>query len=107
MGLEPTTSSLGSWHSTTELLPLNRRGHCDQIGPGRPHHITRRAANSSPFLMAGNSTATPHPPLPKPACSGTRIDRSPAYPSHPTHRPARTEVLSASIQKTRGRCPPH
>jgi hypothetical protein len=21
MGLEPTTSSLGSWHSTTELLP--------------------------------------------------------------------------------------
>ena len=22
MGLEPTTSSLGSWHSTTELLPL-------------------------------------------------------------------------------------
>ena len=23
MGLEPTTSSLGSWHSTTELLPLN------------------------------------------------------------------------------------
>ena len=25
MGLEPTTSSLGSWHSTTELLPLNAR----------------------------------------------------------------------------------
>ena len=24
MGLEPTTSSLGSWHSTTELLPLLR-----------------------------------------------------------------------------------
>ena len=23
MGLEPTTSSLGSWHSTTELLPLS------------------------------------------------------------------------------------
>ena len=22
-GLEPATSSLGSWHSTTELLPLN------------------------------------------------------------------------------------
>ncbi len=22
MGFEPTTSSLGSWHSTTELLPL-------------------------------------------------------------------------------------
>jgi hypothetical protein len=22
-GLEPVTSSLGSWHSTTELLPLN------------------------------------------------------------------------------------
>ena len=25
MGLEPTTSSLGSWHSTTELLPLTCR----------------------------------------------------------------------------------
>ena len=24
-GLEPATSSLGSWHSTTELLPLNRQ----------------------------------------------------------------------------------
>ena len=23
MGLEPTTFSLGSWHSTTELLPLS------------------------------------------------------------------------------------
>src|SRR5258708_13799039 len=23
MGLEPTTSSLGSWHSTAELLPLS------------------------------------------------------------------------------------
>ena len=23
MGFEPTTSSLGSWHSTTELLPLS------------------------------------------------------------------------------------
>ena len=22
-GVEPATSSLGSWHSTTELLPLN------------------------------------------------------------------------------------
>ena len=27
MGLEPTTSSLGSWHSTTELLPLAHTGH--------------------------------------------------------------------------------
>ena len=24
-GLEPATSSLGSWHSTTELLPLSRQ----------------------------------------------------------------------------------
>jgi hypothetical protein len=38
-GLEPATSSLGSWHSTTELLPLlNSRQHHnittrDQIGP--------------------------------------------------------------------------
>jgi hypothetical protein len=24
-GLEPATSSLGSWHSTTELLPLYTR----------------------------------------------------------------------------------
>ena len=24
-GLEPATSSLGSWHSTTELLPLSQR----------------------------------------------------------------------------------
>src|ERR1700730_2031974 len=24
-GFEPATSSLGSWHSTTELLPLNRQ----------------------------------------------------------------------------------
>jgi hypothetical protein len=27
-GLEPATSSLGSWHSTTELLPLNERALC-------------------------------------------------------------------------------
>jgi hypothetical protein len=26
-GVEPATSSLGSWHSTTELLPLDRRSN--------------------------------------------------------------------------------
>ena len=35
MGLEPTTSSLGSWHSTTELRPPSRqwRPVCPQHQP--------------------------------------------------------------------------
>ena len=32
-GLEPATSSLGSWHSTTELLP-----RCGISGPFQPHY---------------------------------------------------------------------
>lgn len=28
-GIEPATSSLGSWHSTTELLPLIRSNFSD------------------------------------------------------------------------------
>jgi hypothetical protein len=27
-GIEPATSSLGSWHSTAELLPLNHEDKC-------------------------------------------------------------------------------
>ena len=34
MGFEPTTSSLGSWHSTTELLPLSAH-HFSTNSPNR------------------------------------------------------------------------
>ena len=35
-GLEPVTSSLGSWHSTTELLPLGFDPQCSKNGDGFP-----------------------------------------------------------------------
>ena len=38
-GVEPATSSLGSWHSTTELLPLSQR----------PKYSTAR----NPYVRAG------------------------------------------------------
>ena len=34
-GLEPATSSLGSWHSTTELLPLKSRRNLNKNGSCR------------------------------------------------------------------------
>jgi hypothetical protein len=30
-GIEPATSSLGSWHSTAELLPLTRARSCEFV----------------------------------------------------------------------------
>ena len=42
-GLEPATSSLGSWHSTTELLPL---GRCSNHSKSRYCHKTRFEAKT-------------------------------------------------------------
>jgi hypothetical protein len=45
-GIEPVTSSLGSWRSTAELLPLNlvRLTFCDNLRQYRARHVsvTRR-----------------------------------------------------------------
>src|SRR5437879_1115832 len=49
-GLEPATSSLGSWHSTTELLPLSQ-----QLKYNKNHRL--RARPKSPSLRICDSTA--------------------------------------------------
>ena len=38
MGLEPTTSSLGSWHSTIELRPLTSNDNSNAEGSGQSNH---------------------------------------------------------------------
>ena len=39
MGLEPTTSSLGSWHSTIELRPLTSTIIVTADGSGQSNHL--------------------------------------------------------------------
>src|ERR1700730_15595258 len=50
-GVEPATSSLGSWHSTTELLPLSQR-------PKYSMESRLRASPKSPSLRIPDSTAS-------------------------------------------------
>ena len=69
MGFEPTTSSLGSWHSTTELLPLSRLSrsgfHLNIITPNRSMAGARLGQASA------DSEGTVAPPyfLPRPSTS--------------------------------------
>ena len=41
MGLEPTTSSLGSWHSTIELRPLTSNDNSNAEGSGQSNHLSQ------------------------------------------------------------------
>src|SRR6266705_2528929 len=45
-GIEPATSSLGSWRSTAELLPLRLANELSLSPPSRPHNHCTRLVNS-------------------------------------------------------------
>jgi len=79
-GLEPATSSLGSWHSTTELLPRS----CGVQKLFSPHYTTGRS-----FPAAG---------LPSPAARTTHRQRGPALSAA---RPVKTRESCCD------RPPPH
>jgi hypothetical protein len=89
MGIEPTTSSLGSWHSTAELPPLGeklatklRRFNCGNKSLATAQYNTKRHAldaelpgldiSSDGLLFPGFQTNkqtpaerfTPHPAVP-------------------------------------------
>src|SRR3984957_18593275 len=51
-GVEPATSSLGSWHSTTELHPLLLRSLTEVLAPAK--HPTFRRLPSQPSLAKKN-----------------------------------------------------
>src|SRR6202012_5631143 len=58
-GVEPATSSLGSWHSTTELLPpLNRTG---AVSNNIPRTISLISPQSLRPPAADHSTPAPPP----------------------------------------------
>src|SRR5690349_21684647 len=49
-GFEPATSSLGSWHSTTELLPLSMT-YATCFGSFVPLKLTISSSNPTAFLL--------------------------------------------------------
>src|SRR5437588_5412711 len=50
-GIEPATSSLGSWRSTAELLPLTGANEL-RLSPGGPYHN----GSTCPLGRCGNGT---------------------------------------------------
>ncbi len=83
MGFEPTTSSLGSWHSTTELLPLSAL---------QPLHHT------SPFPFSQE--------LDEPFLNRQRMVSSNLGVPNPTHR-FRLQRHQFAVQRLRSRQPRH
>jgi hypothetical protein len=53
-GLEPATSSLGSWHSTTELRPRLHEGKAEKAEVKEPYFV---AEASRKLLRSGSLTA--------------------------------------------------
>src|ERR1035438_8777017 len=93
-GFEPATSSLGSWHSTTELLPLAERSlrKVNTEGPCARKSSTSRHPQDS---------ITTAPPGNRPTGTFSGHDRyTPANPkdrkSHPGNAPDRPETVAAA-----------
>jgi hypothetical protein len=59
-GIEPATSSLGSWHSTAELLPLSRPQSPEQYHSRARAQTCSRAAGSSEQLYSSRPTHRCH-----------------------------------------------
>src|SRR5579871_2652973 len=84
-GLEPATSSLGSWHSTTELLP--RFLHCRQYitPPPVPETGIPPRAMAYPPTRSGADPACPLP-TPPPVAACCRISQTAARRARPWDR---------------------
>jgi hypothetical protein len=78
-GLEPATSSLGSWHSTTELRPRNASKSED-----RSRESQAPTCPSTPRGSSGDRARSP------PAPRVTRCRACPRASTAPGRRPART-----------------
>jgi hypothetical protein len=92
-GLEPATSSLGSWHSTTELRPQDRAEMCAHVWTGSRRIGRRKRKVGAVYLLAEASR--------KLRRSGSLIAGSPgetlsSRPSriHPSSSPTRSNKWS-------------
>src|SRR5258708_5745223 len=100
-GVEPATSSLGSWHSTTELLPLASKRKYTRPAPAHqstrtrnppPKHLAKIGLlipfRHSPLQFFGyaNQSRRNHCPWSTPSQPQEPYARDPAQQTHSHHR---------------------